>query len=438
MKVALVSLGCSKNLVDSEIMLGFLKRARFTIAEKPEDADVAVVNTCAFIREAKEEAIDTIFELVKLKKEGKLKKVIVAGCLPELYKQKLASHLPEADGFIGPGSIDRIAGVIAGALKGSRLFVARNKHYLYEHDTPRLMLTPKHYAYLKIADGCDNRCSYCVIPRIRGRYQSRPMESIIKEAEVLSRRGVKEINLISQDTTFYGRDIYKKYALEALIKRLVNVKRIRWIRILYTHPLHLQDSLVHTIAREPKVCAYIDLPLQHINDTILKLMRRRVNGRLIRHRIDTIRRLIPGAALRTSIIVGFPQETQKRFDELYRFVRDTGFDRLGVFRYSREENTPASSLTGQVPEKVKAARYEKIMLLQQKIAARKQAAYIGKTIDVLIDELQGGDTACGRTQCDAPDVDGLVFVKGKKMRQGDMIKAHITGSLVYDLIGNKI
>ncbi|MCP4649403.1 MAG: 30S ribosomal protein S12 methylthiotransferase RimO [PVC group bacterium] len=438
MKICLISLGCSKNLVDSEIMLGVLKKNGFSITEKAESADIAVVNTCAFIKDAKEEAIDTILELAKLKQSGKLKKLIVAGCLPQRYQGKLTDLLQEVDAFLGPGRIDKIADIIALSFSGKRSFSVGKPHFSYKHDTPRVSLTPQHFAYVKIADGCDNCCHYCVIPQIRGPYRSRPVGSIVREVQALTERGVKEINLISQDTTFYGQDRYRKAALSDLLKRLVKLKKLQWIRILYTHPRHFDDSLMNLIARESKICSYIDLPIQHISDKILKLMGRKVSAGTIKRKIAKMRRLIPDLTLRTSLIVGFPQETERDFKKLFDFVREIKFDRLGVFAYSAEEDTKAAVLGGQIPEKIKRDRVKKIMRLQQGIVNKKNNALIGSEKVVLIDELQNKNTAMGRTQADAPDVDGVVFVKGKNIKPGDRVKVKITDALVYDLIGNKI
>lgn len=439
MKVVLVSLGCAKNLVDSEIMLGILKSRGFKIVETLEDADAAIVNTCAFIKDAKQEAIDTIFDLLDLKKQGRLKRVIVAGCLPGRYQKELPDLLTEADGFLGPGNIDKIADVIDLSFrKSNNLFISGQKHYLYKNSTPRASLTPKHYAYVKIADGCNNCCSYCIIPQIRGDYQSRPIESIVKEVKLLVSRGVKEINLISQDTTFYGYDIYGCFSLDKLLRKLVKIRGLVWIRVLYTHPLHLNRSVLKVIAAEPKICKYIDLPIQHINDKILRLMHRRVNGGQIKRLIDVIRLLIPKVVLRTSLIVGFPEETEGIFKELYEFIKQTEFERLGVFKYSVEENTKAALFKDQVSERIKQRRYKKIMFLQQTIVKKNQAAFIGKEIDVLIDDVLEKNTACGRSPYDAPEVDGVVYVQGKNLKAGDLIKVKITDSILYDLAGEKI
>ncbi|MBU1045140.1 MAG: 30S ribosomal protein S12 methylthiotransferase RimO [Candidatus Omnitrophica bacterium] len=437
MKVALISLGCSKNLVDSEIMLGFLKKAGFEIKADANGADIAIINTCAFIKEAKQEAIDEIFHLIELKKKKKLRKIIVAGCLPQRYAQDLPELLKEVDGFVGPGSIDKIISVIKKADNNNFKLITAENHYLYKHTTPRQSLTPSHYAYVKIADGCDNRCTYCVIPQIRGAYRSRTIESITAEVKLLVKKGVKEINLISQDSTFYGQDIYQKFSLDLLLKQLVKIKGDFWIRILYSHPLHFNKTLLDTIKAEPKICKYIDLPIQHINDKILKLMGRKVSKQQIKSLIKQIRAKLPDVALRTSLIVGFPQESEANFKELYDFVKTAEFERLGVFAYSQEENTLAAKLKGQIPEKIKQRRLKKIMTLQQEIIIKKHNALIGREIDVLIEEVPEKNLAAGRSQFDAPDVDGLIYVNGENLQPGDMVKVKITDSMVYDLIGDK-
>ncbi len=433
----MISLGCAKNLVDSEVIAGILERAGFQVTERAEGSDVAVVNTCAFIRDAQEEAIETIFALARLKEQGKLKKLIVAGCLPQRYCSQIKKLLPEADGFLGPGRIGDIAGTVRAVLKSELRVNIGEKHFLNTAATPRRLLTPVHYAYVKIADGCDNRCAYCVIPGIRGRYESREMNSIVKEVKKLTAKGVREINLISQDTTYYGADIYGKPALAELLRRLAGLKKAGWIRILYTHPRHFTDELIGVIAGEKKICKYIDMPLQHISDKILKGMGRKIDSRRIKELIRRLRGSIPGVILRTSLIVGFPGETERDFNMLCDFVQETEFERLGVFKYSREEGTRAAKMRPQVPEKTKERRFCKIMLLQQKIAAKKQAALIGTRMPVLIDSIERSG-AVGRSRFDAPDVDGVIYVKSRGLRPGQIIDVRITDSLVYDLIGRKV
>lgn len=438
MKVALINLGCSKNLVDAEIMLGFLEKAGFIIKENPVGCDVAIVNTCVFIKEAKEEAIDTVFSLVELKKRGKLKKIIISGCMPQRYGKELAVFMEEVDGFVGSGNIDKIALTVENLFKSRQVVNIGRNHFLYKHNTPRIYLTPKHYSYVKIADGCDNHCSYCVIPQIRGAYRSRRIESIVKEIRDMAEAGVKEVNLISQDTTFYGNDIYKEYSLNKLLKKLVKIKKLKWIRLLYSHPRHLNVSLLKLIRDEPKICKYIDLPIQHINDRILKLMKRKVKAAKIKKLITDIRKIIPDAVLRTTLIVGFPQETDREFKELCEYVKNVGFDRLGVFKYSAEENTPAALLNPQIKESIKNKRRDRIMQMQQKIVEENNSAYIGKKMEVLIDKVVSRNLASGRSQYDAPDVDGLVYVKGENLKVGNFETVQITDNVLYDLVGDKV
>ncbi|MDD5745916.1 MAG: 30S ribosomal protein S12 methylthiotransferase RimO [Candidatus Omnitrophica bacterium] len=438
MKAALISLGCAKNSVDSEVMLGVLREHGMRITAEPAGADVVIINTCAFIREAKEESIEAIFSAVGLKKQGKVKQVIVSGCLPQRYARELPRLLPEVDGFLGPGAVDRIYAVIEAVRQGRALPLPAEKSFLNTERTPRLRLTPPHYAYIKIADGCDNRCGYCVIPQIRGGYRSRPIDSVVREARDLAAQGVKEINLISQDTTFYGTDRYGRAMLDELLRKLARIKDLPWIRILYTHPAHYTSELMKVIASEPKICKYIDMPVQHCNTAILRKMRRKTTGDQIRKRIAQVRREIPGVALRTTLIVGFPQETERIFKELAAFVREFEFDRLGVFAYSPEENTPAARMSGQVGAAVKERRRKEIMMLQQSIVERKNAACIGTTVPVLIDCVDNKGIACGRTQFDAPDVDGMVYVRGRGLHAGDMVPVRITESFMYDLKGERV
>jgi ribosomal protein S12 methylthiotransferase len=438
MKVCLISLGCSKNLVDSEIMIGFLLKSGFNIKDDPEGADVVVVNTCAFIQDAKKEAIDLIFDLVELKKKKRIKKIIVAGCLPKRYKKELPGQIKEVDGFIGPGDINNISRLIKQVFQKRSLLISEQNLYLYKHSTPRFLLSPKHYAYVKIAEGCNNRCSYCVIPQIRGHYRSRPIKSIVAEVKQLTDAGVKEINLISQDSAFYGKDIYNNYSLSELLERLIKIDKLSWIRILYSHPRHFDRKFLKIIAASPKICNYVDLPIQHINDRILKSMNRKVTAYQIQKLISAIRKALPDVALRTSLIVGFPGETETEFKQLFDFVKKTEFDRLGVFTYSQEENTSAGILKNQIPEKEKQKRRNKIMKLQQKITDRKNQLFIGKELQILIDGADRKGFYFGRSQFDAPDVDGLVYITGKNIRPGQMIKAKITDSILYDLIGEKI
>ena len=416
-KIGIVSLGCPRNLVDSEAILGNLKNKDYKIVDLTQ-ADIAIVNTCSFIKEAKEESIDTILELIDLKKSGKLKKIIVSGCLPQRYKEELKSHLKEVDAFVGRLSLDKFP-------------------------QERYSLVPKHFTYVKVCEGCDNSCSYCVIPNIKGKFRSRPIEDIIGEIKLKDRQSTKEINIIGQDITLYGTDIYKRPSLTKLLKQtLENTKNIRWFRLLYTYPAHIDDELIELIRKEKRICKYIDLPIQHVNDRILKLMNRKITKEKIVSLIDKLRKRIPGIVIRTSLIVGFPSETEEEFEELLEFVEQTKFERLGVFMYSAEEGTPASKFKKQVPDKIKRQRLDRIMSKQQGIATEINSKYLGKEIEVLIDEKDKNsqdNVFLGRSEGDAPEVDGMVYVHSKeKLEPGDFVRAKITDTYEYDLVGKKL
>ncbi|MDD4908660.1 MAG: 30S ribosomal protein S12 methylthiotransferase RimO [Candidatus Omnitrophica bacterium] len=411
-KVGILSLGCPRNMVDSESILSRLKLKDYVITDM-EDAEVGIVNTCAFIRAAKEESIDAILSLLELKKEGRLKKLIVCGCLPQRYKDELCGELREVDAFIGKPCLDQ-----------------PQRHFF---------LTPRHYAYLKICEGCVNHCSFCVIPGIKGDFSSRDMGSLVKEARALDKKGVKELGIIGQDITLYGRDLSGKQSLVALVKDILkNTKGIRWVRLLYLYPSHITDELLDLIGREERICKYIDIPLQHINERILKTMNRRMSRDFIEKLIDKVRKKIPGVALRTSLMVGFPTETEEEFEELLEFVGRMEFERLGVFTYSREEGTGAYGLTPQVPDKIKNERFDKVMVKQQEISRRVNGRFLGKTVEVLVDE-KGQGHYLGRSFADAPEVDGNVFINTSyKIKTGDFVKCRITDTLEYDLVGEPI
>lgn len=415
-KVGILSLGCPRNIVDSEIILSRLNLRDFEIVDI-ENADIAVINTCSFIKEACEESIDRILDLIELKKQGVLRKIIVAGCLPSRYKSELAKSLPEVDAIVG-------------TLKLAQDSVVRRKP-----------LTPPHYRYVKISEGCLNNCSYCAIPAIKGAFNSRKAESIINEIKEFDAEGVKEINIIGQDISQYGFDLYKRLYLAELLSRIARyTKNIRWIRLLYLHPRHITNDLIRVIAREPKICKYIDLPLQHINEKILKNMNRKVSKREILRLIEEVRNKIPGVAIRTAFIVGFPGETEKQFKELLDFVKEMRFERLGAFMYSPEEGTPAFHFKNQIPQAIKSQRFDALMKLQQSIAGQICQEAIASVKEVIIDEKceDSVDTYFCRTMQDAPEVDGGVYVKAKKLKIGDIINVKITSSLEYDLIGEKI
>lgn len=439
-KVGVVSLGCPKNLVDSEVMLGFLTKQGYEITNREDAADVLIVNTCGFIEAAKEESIHQILELAKWKSEGQCHGLIVTGCLAQRYSNELLAELPEIDAVVGTGEFSRIAQVVEQVLQGKRVAFIDQPRFIYDHQTPRRLTTPRHYAYLKIAEGCDNRCSYCIIPAIRGNYRSRPLESVLAEAEALVGQGVKEIILIAQDTTCYGVDIYGKSRLPDLLRSLARLKNLEWVRWLYGYPGRITDELVETMASEPKVCNYLDLPLQHADPRVLARMNRPVNLEPVKALLHKVRQRLPDVAIRTSFIVGFPGETELEFAHLLDFVQEMRFDRVGVFTYSAEENTPAASLPEQVEEEIKQRRYHQLMQLQQDISRQKNQAWIGRTVPVLIEGQTEGDSRMyyGRTERDAPGIDGMVYIPSAPVQAGDMVLVRITGATEYDLIGEVV
>jgi len=434
--VGLISLGCPRNLIDSEIMLALLKKNGFKVTEDFSKCDAAVVNTCSFIKDAKEESIDLILRLVELKKQGKLKAIIVAGCLPQRYPSELKKEIKEIDGFLGTSDFVKAPQVVKKILNGRKISaISKTPSFLADHTYPRDLITPRHFIYLKVAEGCNNNCSYCVIPKIRGALRSRRINSLLEEAKKISKiHKISEINLIGQDTTLYGTDLYGAPKLSELIRQLAGLRIARWIRILYTHPEHYTGELIGVIRDEPSVCKYVDLPLQHINDRVLKSMRRKTDKKGIINLINRLRKDIPGLAIRTTFIVGFPGETDKEFRELADFIKEARFERLGVFEYSREETTPAYNFKGQVSDKVKKERFDTIMKLQQEVSEKVNAGFMGRELTVLIDEKN-----IGRTEYDAPEVDGNCFVRSKKQhRAGDFVRVKVVDTLEYDLVGEEI
>jgi len=432
----MISLGCPKNLVDSEVMLGLLSRSHYRITPDETQAEVIIVNTCSFIREATEEAIDTILRVSQCKRNGLCRRLIVCGCLPQRYGPQLLEELPEVDLFIGTGQFHLIDALIESAPR--KLYVDNPPSFLYDHRTPRLISTPNHTAYVKIAEGCSRACSFCTVPKLRGRYRSRDPASVIQEVAQLARAGIKEVVLISQDTTSYGRDLGKGISLETLLRDMVKTEDIEWIRLLYLYPDPKQftDGLIEVIAREEKICKYIDLPIQHINDGILKAMKRGVTGRQLRQLINTLRREIPGLTLRTSLIVGFPGETEAHFRHLVKFIEEVQFDRMGVFRYSPEEGTPAAWFGNHVPEEVKEARYREIMELQANISLGKNLGLIG-TIQRVLVEGYCAETRYllrGRMASQAPDIDGEVYIT-RGTASSRMVNLRVTHASEYDVIG---
>ena len=444
-KISIVSLGCARNLVDSEVMAGLLQQDQYTMVERPADADVVIVNTCGFIGAAKEESIDTIVEMGRLKEEGGLKKLIVAGCLSQRYPEELALELPEVDLFIGTGEVPRVAEI----LREHEANSTRRKYvgvpsYIYDHATPRLRSTPPYTAFVKVSEGCDHKCAFCIIPQLRGPHRSRSIESVVTETSALASAGVKEINLIAQDLTAYGRDRKDGTTLYGLLCEMAKIPDLVWIRLLYAYPNFLDKPLLDLIRDSEKICKYIDIPFQHINRSLLQRMRRGKSGSAVREAVQKLRVAIPGLTLRTSMIVGFPGETEADLAELLDFVEETQFDRLGVFKYSEEEGTAAATLSGKVSEEEKEERWQKLMEVQARISRKKNEALIGSIQRVMIDgtDAESGKIV-GRTQAHAPEVDGIVYVGGAKLNEnlpesGEMIDVRIVEALDYDLIGETL
>ena len=427
------TLGCAKNQVDSEVMLGQLALAGCAIAEDLADADVAIVNTCSFIASAREESVDAILELADEKERGSIRALVVAGCLPQRYGAELAKELPEVDAFVGTGQFQNIAQILEDACAGrSRgVYVDAGRTHLYDESSPRLLLGARHSAYLKIAEGCDRVCAFCAIPAIRGKFQSRTPESVVAEARMLAGQGVREINVISQDTLSYGKDLAGRPQIAELIRALDAVEGVDWVRFLYLYPSALGDAVLDAFAGATRVLPYFDVPLQHASDRLLKAMKRGVTAERQRKLVERIRARIPGAALRTTFIVGFPGETDADFAELCDFVREARFDRLGVFRYSDEEGTAGFDLAGKVPKAVARKRHRELMALQRGILREKLAAQVGETVRVLVDS-PGRDRAVGRIWSQAPEVDGTVLLRGGA-RAGELRPARVTAARDADL-----
>ncbi|RRJ65425.1 30S ribosomal protein S12 methylthiotransferase RimO [Paenibacillus oralis] len=438
-KVKIVTLGCEKNLVDSEIMSGLIDRRGYSLVDDREDATVIIVNTCGFIDAAKEESVNTILELAELKESGRLKALIVSGCLTQRYKQALMEEMPEIDGIVGTGDFHNITQIVDEAVKGKKPVYVGNPVFNYEQALPRKLATARYSSYVKIAEGCDNNCTFCSIPLMRGKFRSRSIESIVEEVKGLAAQGVKEFSLIAQDSTNYGTDLYGTYKLPELLDRVSRVDGVEWVRLHYAYPGFFTDELIDMIASNPKICKYVDMPLQHSEDAILKRMRRPGRIRDIRELIAKIRSRIPDVSLRTSLIVGFPGETEEDFARLCDFVREIKFDRLGVFTYSQEEDTPASRLPDQIAEDVKEWRANTLMEIQRTVANENSGKYIGKVLDVLVERYDGrSDVYVGRSQFDAPEIDGEVFVTNCSASIGDIAKVRITHSFEYDLTGEAI
>ena len=440
MKIMFVSLGCDKNLVDTENMLGILRNRGFEFTDDEYEADVIAVNTCCFIHDAKQESIDTILEMAEHKKDGKCKALIVSGCLAHRYHDEIEKEIPEVDALLGTASYDKIAEVVLSVLEGKGYSCIDDADRLVMTNDERIITTGGYYEYLKIAEGCDKHCTYCIIPKVRGNYRSYPMEYLVKQAEQLAEKGVKELILVAQETTVYGVDIYGKKMLAELVKKLAAIKDIAWIRILYCYPEEIDDALIEVIKNEPKVCHYLDIPIQHASDNILKRMNRKTNRAELSERIAKLRQEIPDIALRTSLIAGFPGETESDHEELMEFIDEVEFTRLGVFTYSPENGTKAAEMDDQIPDEVKKERRDRLMELQQEISSDLSQEQIGKVLTVMIEGKVADENAyVGRTYMDAPNVDGYIFVNtDEELMSGDFCRVKVTGALEYDLIGELV
>ncbi len=456
MNIHFISLGCDKNLVDSEQMTALLAERGFSFTDDPEEADIIVVNTCCFIGDAKEESINTILEAAELKESGRLKCLVASGCLAERYAEEIRTEIPEVDAIVGTTAFDRIVEAVEKAMEKAlerekkagaedpgtekALVIREAKDRLPDASGHRSLSTGGHYEYLKIAEGCDKHCTYCIIPKARGPYRSIPMEKLLAEAEYLAEQGVKELILVAQETTIYGKDLYGRKALPELLSKLCEIEGLRWIRILYCYPEEIDENLIRVMREQPKICRYLDLPVQHASDRILKRMGRRTTKAEIRKIVELLRKEIPDICLRTTLISGFPGETEEEHQELLSFIRELRFDRLGDFTYSREEGTAAAEFPDQIPEEVKIRRRDEVMEAQQEIAFEKAAAQTGKILEVLIEgRIPEEGTYVGRTSRDCPGVDGYIFLPeegaGRTLMTGDFIEAEVTGANAYDLLG---
>ena len=437
MNIFFVSLGCDKNLADSEEMLGLLTAQGYEIAEDEKQADAVVINTCCFINDAKEESVNTILEFAEMKKAGDIRILIVTGCMAQRYQQEIMEEIPEVDAVLGTMSYEEIAKAVEEADAGRRFQEYKDLSYLPGGSAGRVLTTGGHYGYLKIAEGCDKHCTYCIIPSLRGRYRSVDMDRLIAQAANMAEQGVKELILVAQETTVYGTDLYGKKMLHVLLEKLCGIRGIRWIRLLYCYPEEIYDDLIQVMKREKKICHYLDLPIQHASDRILKRMGRRTTKKELEEIVKRLRREIPDIVLRTTLITGFPGETQEDHQELLEFVDEMEFDRLGVFTYSPEEGTPAEAMEDQIPQEIKEERRDELMTLQQEISLEKGEERAGQELLVLIEGKVSGENAyVGRTYGDAPGVDGYLFVQtGELLMTGDFVRVRVTGALEYDLIG---
>ena len=437
MKILFISLGCDKNLADSEEMLGLLTAGGHEITDDETQADAIVINTCCFIKDAKEESVETILEMAEYKKTGSCHALVVTGCMAQRYQKEIIQEVPEVDAVLGTTSYGDIVKALEEAVAGNHFEEFRDIDYLPDTGSKRVLTTGGHFGYLKIAEGCDKHCTYCIIPNLRGRFRSVPMERLVAQAEDMAEQGVKELILVAQETTVYGKDLYGRKSLHILLKKLCEIRGIRWIRVLYCYPEEIYDELIETIRDEKKICHYLDIPIQHASDRILKRMGRRTSKQELIDIIGKLRKEIPDIVLRTTLITGFPGETEEDHEELKEFVDEMEFDRLGVFTYSPEENTPAAEMADQVPEEVKEERRDELMELQQEISYDRGQDRIGQELLVMIEGKVADESAyIGRTYGDAPKVDGYIFVQtGELLMTGDFAKVRVTGALEYDLIG---
>ena len=437
MKILFISLGCDKNLVDSEEMLGLLNSRGYTFTDDETEADVIIINTCCFINDAKEESVQTILEMAEYKKTGKCKALIVTGCMAQRYKQEILDEVSEVDRVLGTTAYEKIVEAVDEALAGSRGVEEKPLSYLPQTDAKRMVTTGGHYAYLKIAEGCNKCCTYCIIPKLRGRYRSVPMERLIEQAKELAAQGVKELILVAQETTVYGVDLYGKKSLHLLLEQLCRISGLRWIRILYCYPEEIYEELIQTMKREEKICHYLDLPIQHASDAVLRRMGRRTTRADLEQIVTHLREEIPDIVLRTTLIAGFPGETEEQHQEVMEFIDEMEFDRLGVFTYSQEEDTPAASMPDQIAEETKLNWQEELMELQQEIAFDRAEGRTGSVVTAMIEgKVADEDAYVARTYGDAPNVDGLLFVQtAEELNSGDFVRVRITGAVEYDLIG---
>lgn len=439
LKIALESLGCSKNLMDAEIMTGILKEKEYEFVEEFDEADIIIVNTCGFIRDAKQESIDTIVELSQLKEVGKLKYLIVTGCLAQRYADELLEEIPEIDAIVGTGNFMNISEIIDRLESEKNVTEIGNIEFAFDETLPRYVSTPEHMAYLKIGEGCSNHCTYCIIPKLRGKYRSRKIEDIVEEAKTLAAEGVKELVVIAQDTTRYGEDLYGEAKLAELLEELAGIKGIKWIRIMYSYPESITEKLIDVIAAHDNICSYFDMPIQHASNRVLKRMNRRTSKEDIRSKVEMIRSKIPDAVIRTTVIVGFPGETEEDLEELIDFMKEIKFDRLGAFAYSREEDTPADRMDGHMDEEIKEERRDRVMMVQQAISEEINQKREDKVFEVLIEEEAEDGVYVGRTQGDAEEIDSVVYVNSdEELEIGSFVNVYITEAMEYDLIGDVV